>query len=131
MSRRGILRGAGVGAAGLAGAALIGCGDDDDDDDGAATASPGATQAPEGTAAPTSGAPERGGTYRLAMVEAPDHYDMHRTTAASTYHVTRWAHSKLMQWTPGNGQFASGEMEGDLVASWEQPDDLTYHHAPP
>ena len=132
MSRRGILRGAGVGAAGLAGAALIGCGDDDDDDGaataspGATTASPGATQAPEGTAAPTSVAPERGGIYRLAIPEAPDHYDMHRTTAASTYHVTRWAHSKLMQWTPGNGQFAGGEMEGDLVATWEQPDDLTY-----
>ncbi len=33
ISRRGALKGAGVAAAGLAGAALVGCGDDDDDDD--------------------------------------------------------------------------------------------------
>jgi peptide/nickel transport system substrate-binding protein len=137
VSRRTVLRTSALGGAGLVGSVLIGCTSDEDDPaatgDGAA-----ATTAPSGggaaaTTAPTAptevastGAPERGGIYRLAMVGAPDHYDMHRTTAASTYHVTRWAHSKLMQWTPGNGQFAGGEMEGDLVATWEQPDDLTY-----
>ena len=50
-SRRTLLRGAVLGGAGLAAAALIGCGDDDDDDDdggggGGGTATPTATEAP-------------------------------------------------------------------------------------
>ena len=55
-NRRAIFRGAAVGGVGLAGAALIGCGDDDDDDDGAtATATATATAAPgTATAQPTA-----------------------------------------------------------------------------
>ena len=134
VSRRTVLRTSALGGAGLVGSVLIGCTSDEDDpaatgDGAAATTDPSgggaaATTAP--TEVASTGAPERGGIYRLAMVGAPDHYDMHRTTAGATYQVTRWAHSKLMQWTPGDGQFAGGEMEGDLVDTWEQPDDLTY-----
>ncbi len=57
-SRRAVMRGALLGGAGLAAAALIGCGDGDDDDDGAAPAATAApttapTAAPTATAAPT------------------------------------------------------------------------------
>ena len=65
VSRRSMLRGTAVGAAGLAGAALIGCGSDDDDDGGDDGGDGGgdATQTPGGstaTAAPTE-EPQSGG----------------------------------------------------------------------
>lgn len=77
LSRRAVLRGTGVGVAGLAGAVLIGCSDDDDDDDGggggggAATAAPttggggggGATAQP--TTAPPALSVKKGGTIRF------------------------------------------------------------------
>ena len=53
ISRRTALRGAGIGATGLLGAALIGCGDDDDDDDDSAPAAA-ATTAPTAAAAPAA-----------------------------------------------------------------------------
>lgn len=56
VSRRGVLRGAAVGVAGLSGAALIGCGDDDEP---ATPAEGGAT-----------GEPKHGGTLRVAMPQA-------------------------------------------------------------
>src|SRR5690606_13646875 len=63
------MRGSALGAAGIAGAALIGCGDEDDGD-GTATTTPGgatSTQAPAtSTAAPPSGA--TGGVLRFAML---------------------------------------------------------------
>ena len=76
LSRRGALRGAAVGAAGLAGAALIGCGgdddDDDDDDDGGATAPATATAraTATGTTAPTPAALDYDpdGTLRVAIL---------------------------------------------------------------
>ena len=65
VSRRTALRGGVIGAAGLVGAALIGCGDDDDDDAAApaaaakpaataAAAKPAATTKPAATAAPAA-----------------------------------------------------------------------------
>lgn len=55
LSRRGALRGAAVGVAGLAAAALIGCGDDDDDDDGGGGGGGGgSTATPTGTTQATS-----------------------------------------------------------------------------
>ena len=50
-TRRSLLRGAAMGGAGLAAAALIGCGDDDDEE---APAAPAATQAPAATEAPAA-----------------------------------------------------------------------------
>ncbi len=70
LSRRGALRGAAVGAAGLAGAALIGCGDDDDDDDddddGGGGGGGGATATATGTTASTpADQPVSGGTVTM------------------------------------------------------------------
>ena len=61
LTRRSMLRGAGIAVAGLAGAALIGCEGDDDDDDApapAATAAPVATAATEATPTAAAAAPE-------------------------------------------------------------------------
>lgn len=71
-SRRTVLRGAGLGLAGLAGAALIGCGDDDEAAPSAsATRAPAATQASSAattTAAPAS-AINKGGTLTFGYHE--------------------------------------------------------------
>lgn len=64
VSRRAALRGAGLGFAGIAGAALIGCGSDDDD---GGTAAPTGTGGGGGTATATAtedaGTPQQGGSY--------------------------------------------------------------------
>jgi ABC-type transport system substrate-binding protein len=67
LSRRSMLRGAALGAAGLAGAALIGCGDDDDDAPAAgAAATAAATQATaQATTAPAAPTYLKGGTIRF------------------------------------------------------------------
>ena len=65
-SRRGVLGTAAVGSAGVAGLALVGCGDDDDDSgDGDSTAtSEGTSGTATGTGTATSEQPVRGGTLR-------------------------------------------------------------------
>ena len=115
MTRRTAFRGAAVGAAGLTGAALIGC------DSGGPRTEPAKT-----SATPDNQKPQRGGIFRTAVVSAPDHFDILSATAASTCQAGVWAYSTLHQWTAGDGQFATGKMEGDLVKQWEQPDELHY-----
>ena len=115
ITRRTALRGAAVGATGLAGAALIGC-------DSGGSSQSAATPSPTAAAAQ----PQRGGVFKTAVVSAPDHFDILTATAASTCQVGVWTYSTLHQWTAGDGKFADGKMEGDLVKSWEQPDALHY-----
>ena len=64
LSRRSVMRGAGVAGVGLTTAALVGCGGGDDDDSGPAAAAP--TQNISGTAVPTAVSalqPKKGGQY--------------------------------------------------------------------
>ncbi len=77
LSRRGALRSTAVGAAGLAGAALIGCGDDDDDDDDGGVGTPVATATatatgPGATATPTVAAEEINREGELRIVRSED-----------------------------------------------------------
>ncbi|MDA0270663.1 MAG: ABC transporter substrate-binding protein [Chloroflexi bacterium] len=60
ISRRGVLRGVGLGAFGLAGAALLGCSSDD--------ATPGGNGAPTTGATGATGDPVRGGELRVATI---------------------------------------------------------------
>lgn len=125
VSRRGMLRGAAVGSAGLAGAVLIGCGGDDD-----GTATPGAS----GTAAATSTAggggaatatPDGGGAGAmtpvsggiLSLVSNPvyDSVDAQTSVSSPVLTITSRAQSKLLRFTNPN----SGEVVGDLIESWE------------
>src|SRR5690606_3588723 len=78
VSRRGVLRGGAVGTAGVAGFALVGCGDDDDDDGGSAT--PGGDSTPGGqtpAASPTQGVsqPKSGGVYRERSIAGISAYE--------------------------------------------------------
>src|SRR5262245_23239814 len=133
-SRRGILRGAGVGL----GAAIVG---------GCTTANPpaptGAAVGPARTTAASaagSGAPvvsptvaarqpKYGGVFRLSSgaTEAP-HLDPHQTnTSALIAHGAGLAWSQLLQFKNGPGvEMPTFEVAPDLAQSWDQPDDTTY-----
>jgi peptide/nickel transport system substrate-binding protein len=79
-SRRGFLRGGAITGVGLAGAALIGCGDDDDEPGPPATAtSPAATQppgtTPTETADPGDG-PRAGGTFHWFAQSGPGNFNV-------------------------------------------------------
>ena len=115
LSRRSLLRGAAVGAAGLAGAALIGCdfGGDDDSTDGA------------------------GGTVSLVAANVFDSVDAHNALSSSVLQVTAAAQSKILRFSNPN----TGELVGDLAERWEvvSPtelvltlrDGVTWHDAGP
>jgi peptide/nickel transport system substrate-binding protein len=131
ISRRAALRGAGVGAAGLAGAALIGCGDDDDDDDdvaGTATAAPtsgaAATTAPAST--PSAGI-QTGGTLTFIRTGDPPSIDPYGNLS---YLTKGWAvhmYSRLYQRDAKPGIPGAAALPGpDLAVSTETDDGMTY-----
>jgi len=75
VSRRALMRGAGIGVAGLAGAALIGCGSKEESKPAAS-----ATTAPVAvTAAPSAKQPKRGGTYRTGFTGTVAGIDAHNS----------------------------------------------------
>ena len=121
------MRGAALGGAGLAAAALIGCGDDDDDDDDATTATATATQPSGGgataTAAPAepaAGQPRQGGTFTYPVTTSrAGEADPHTSTSIA------WS---LYQWAGDQAVRRNREgsaIDGQLVESWEiEPDGL-------
>ena len=126
LSRRGVLRGSAVAGLGLAGAALIGCGDDDDDDEAAPAArataaapAPAAGAAPQG-AAPTTQQIKRGGTYRR-----------HNTRGVSGHYDPHTALNDQLQFWHFIGNFGTEQSQDgtevvpELVESWEIPGDGT------
>ena len=135
ISRRGALRGAGIGAAGLAGAALIGCGDDDDDDDdddggGGGGGGGGATATAAPTTAPTvdPNAVKRGGTFKQATITVAPHYSPLHPGADPSYINTfrrQNYYRKLWHSQGGLGLLPSELTKLDLATSIERPDDLT------
>ena len=128
ISRRAALRGGVIGGAGLAAAALIGCGDDDEEEP-AATAAP--TQAPaatpEATPTPDPEAAKFGGTYRRATNGTPETLDPHRTQSHTTKGASAQIHSFLFKQIAATFENApNAQMAGDLAESWEfTPDGLT------
>ena len=76
VSRRSLMRGAGVGAAGLAGAALIGCSSKKDEPAAAPTK---ATAPIAVTAAPSAKQPKKGGTFRLGFTGTVAGIDPHNS----------------------------------------------------
>jgi len=125
VSRRKVLRTAGIGAAGLAGAALIGCGGDDD---AAPTSAPG-TGGGQSTAAPDPNAgdgPQSGGTLRLHNLGDVESFYMTNTPQLSGASQMAYAMSRLLMPAPGEGATSGGELIGDLAESVEAPDSQTY-----
>lgn len=128
LARRRFLTAAGGSAAGLAGFALVGCGDDDDDDATPAgntpgsTASPGATSATSPTSAPTQG--PAGGVARGVFFGAGDfdNVDLHRVRANPTLWISNYVLNKVIRHKNPD----TGEIEGDLAESWEPVDAANY-----
>ena len=116
VGRRSVLRGVGFGAAGLAGAALIGC-------------SAGSKTAPAPTvkAATDNAKPRRGGTVRtvFSFDQDPDSFDWLLGLNPKSSYPAQAVYSRLMKYDIGNNSAAPGTVSGDLVEKWEQPDPLT------
>ena len=128
VSRRAMIRGAGVGIAGLAGAALIGCGGDDDDEvTTAATTAP--TAAPSGGAAATATAApaevvsaiKRGGTLLPAVRSDPTELDPHRGRGGGDHKYFWTIFDGLVQYNPAG----IPDPAYSLSESWEIVDATT------
>jgi ABC-type transport system substrate-binding protein len=144
ISRRSALRGIGLGAAGLAGAALIGCGGDDDVPapaaKSAATAAPAATKA--AAQATTAAAAEDttgilavrrdqsagatpGGIYAGIQNAEPENVDPLNATSYKAPYSARWAYPTLLQFVPGFIEPAAGSVEGQVAETFEYTDPTT------
>ncbi|MCC7365140.1 MAG: ABC transporter substrate-binding protein [Dehalococcoidia bacterium] len=126
LSRRGILRGAGVSGVGLATAALVGCGDDDDDDEAGGTTTATGTAAGTGTAtsstATQAAQPKRGGTLTLHMGGSPRSLDPHFDTFPYCTAVVCNTNEGLLRFTPD-----LTKVEAELATGLpENPDPLTF-----
>ena len=122
LSRRGVLRGSAVAGLGLAGAALIGCGDDDDDDEAPAAQAPasGGAAAPGGVTAAADQQAKYGGLFTNTRTRSPTgHFDPH---TALNEQLAFW-------WFIGNqGTFMTqdgSEVLPELLESWEITGDGT------
>lgn len=106
-TRRGVVRGGAVGAAGLATAAFIGCGDDDDKGKKAT-----ATTAKTGAA----GTPKRGGTFVQTQTSSvQDVWDPHVSVSTASQ---MWALIGNLLIAPS---IDGTKLEGQLVEKWEMP----------
>ncbi len=143
VSRRTLLRGSAVGLAGMAGAALIGCGGS------GATATPApATTAPGGgataTAAATATEPAGllasravtddqavpGLTYQSFTSADVTNLDPLSSPSFTANTVGRWTYPQLVQYVPGKAKdVASGDVEGQLAQTYEmaEPTKLIMH----
>jgi ABC-type transport system substrate-binding protein len=120
-SRRNLLEGMGIGALGIAGAALLGCGGDGDSGDTktgqpAAGRIEGATQGaglPE-IAPKVQGNKKPGGKYSLASTSLPTQHDMHTALASTIWHLSG---EKVLEQDP-----RTGKLLPHVASSWEVAD---------
>ena len=120
---------------GLAGAALIGCGDDDE---AAAPAAPAAKAAPAATtkaaapaakateAAVAAGAPVSGGTFMTTDVPSFGYQHVDPAAAIWTARFTGPTHSQLVLQDTSSDDQADWKVNPEAITSWETPDDTTY-----
>lgn len=128
-SRRRLLRGVAATGAGLAGAWLIACGGDSGDSQGSSGAEERFQQAGAANTATVGGSGaidrsvgKRGGRMVGAIGE-PDSFDPHRDAGFPGVQVVNGVYSTLWRGYIPPGQ--SPIVEGDLVQSHEQPDNLS------
>ena len=132
VSRRSALRGAGIGAAGLAGAVLIGCGSDDEGDPtataGAATntATAEATRVNE-TTTPQSAQIKRGGTYSIGLEGDPPTINPYGNASFAGKVVAAFVYNRLYRRETFAGSDGGQTLPGpDAALSAESPDGQTW-----
>ena len=123
VSRRSVLRGGAAGIAGLAGAALIGCGETKKDAAPAGTAAAGTP-----TAVASTQTAKKGGTLRISGQLTGDvpSLDYDRSNSSALGSITNLTGVKLTQWDERPD--SPGPVENvipDLAESWETPDQGT------
>ena len=150
VSRRAALRGAGISAAGLAGAVLVGCGDDEDEPaataapaaqatttpatattqatttTGATPAIPTATQVRE-TSTPASSAIKRGGTWSVANAGDPPTLFPYGNLSFETKGIGTYVYQRLFKRITFAGSDGGQTLPGpDLAISAESDDGATW-----
>ncbi|MSQ36033.1 MAG: ABC transporter substrate-binding protein [Dehalococcoidia bacterium] len=144
-SRKALLRGGALGAAGLAAAALIGCGGDEEEAAPAGGAASSATAAAQsGTPAdgitvagklipfnfpePAGKTPKAGGTATFAVTWDVSTMDPSKSAAGGTVTVPNVVYNRLLGFKRGpSADPFKLEIVPELAKSWEQsPDGLTY-----
>jgi peptide/nickel transport system substrate-binding protein len=131
-SRRSVLRGGMITAAGLtSGAVLAGCSTGSPAVPTVAPAlAPAAapTVAAVGTAAPVTVRPKYGGTFITAAVDEPPHQDVHAVAALLLNTIGPGVvYSRLLNYQAGPKRAGFKNLPaGDLAESWQQADDLTW-----
>jgi peptide/nickel transport system substrate-binding protein len=108
ISRRGVLRGTALGAAGLAGAVLIGCGDDEGDGDGDG-----------GSGGGDMGDAKQGGTLTGALSADVNTLDPALSVSTTDATITMAAYDNLIR------RRADGTLQPMLAESWEANPDLS------
>jgi len=148
LGRRAFVRGASLAGAGIAAAALIGCGGDDEDEPAGTSTTPGAT----GTSAPTAfegittskgrkipynfaepaKPPKSGGTMKQAYTFDPGQLDPTASQAGGTLTAVNAAYDRLINVNgrPDADPAKINQLEPGLASKWEtSPDGLTYTFA--
>ena len=133
VSRRAALRGAGVGAAGIAGAVLIGCGGDDDDPtatpgaDGG-TGTPGATETQvRDTSTPQAAGIKRGGTWTVANNGDPPTIFPYGNLSFETKGIGTYVYNRLYKRETFPGSDGGETLPGpDAALSAESEDGQTW-----
>ena len=127
LSRRSVLRGSMVAGAGLASAALIGCGSGPKKSVNEGATGGSAAPAAPAAAAPqveragmpvVKGTPKKGGTFTMPVTETYVQHDQHTAVSSSEWMVLGERALELDEFT--------GKLRGNLVEAWEQPDKSTY-----
>lgn len=125
LNRRSLFRyGAAAGAVVLGPALLAACGAGDAGTTNSGATAPGTdvvgTGAGGASGSADAGQAQRGGTLTIGADADPIGLDPHTTTAFSSYDFIALLFNGLLKWSP------KMEVEPDLAASYENPDDTTY-----
>ncbi|WP_211229485.1 ABC transporter substrate-binding protein [Nakamurella lactea] len=121
MNRRSLFRyGAAAGAVVFGPALLAACGTDGAAGAESSAATAAGTSAAGAGDATSTGQSQRGGTLTIGADADPIGLDPHTTTAFSSYDFIALLFNGLLKWSP------KMEIEPDLAASYETPDDTTY-----
>lgn len=129
-SRRRVMRGAMLGGVGLAGAALIGCGDDEEAAPAAGSgsgsaASPTTAAGSASTATPAAEGPKQGGELAYASVGEIGVTNMFATASGTGFYYVGQAYSTWL--TRSYDADYNMTLQPDVVKEWEITDDgLTY-----